>query len=323
MTQIGYQASHEQFPPDMLLKYVQKAEEAGFQAVLSSDHIHPWSTSQGNSGFALGWLGAAMQATTIPFGIVTVPGYRYHPAILAQAIATLENLFPGRFFLTLGSGEALNEHVVGGTWPVKPVRNEILKESAGVMRRLWRGEEVTHHGHVVVDRARLYVPMLNVPEIVGAALSEETARWLGGWVDGLITTARPIDELQMVVDAFQSGGGEGKRLILKADISYDRSYGEALQGAYEQWRYTQLSNEEVETLEMPEQFETLAERVTVEKLKKSVKVSNDFYEFIDWLQELASIGFEKIILHNVNRKQDQFIGAFGEHVLPELKSIAR
>ena len=323
MTQIGYQASHEQFPPDFLLKNVQKAEEAGFQAVLSSDHIHPWSRSQGNSGFAWSWLGAAMQATTIPFGIVTVPGYRYHPAILAQAVATLENLFPDRFFLTLGSGEALNEHVVGGAWPVKDVRNDILKESAEIMRRLWRGEEVTHHGNVVIERARLYVPTLRVPQIVGAALSEETARWLGSWADGLITTARPIDELQMVVDAFHSGGGNGKRLILKADVSYDPSYGEALQGAYEQWRFTQLTNKELEELVLPEQFEALAERVTVDKLKKSVKVSNDFYELIDWLQELASLGFEKIILHNVNRKQEQFIDAFGAHVLPELKSITR
>lgn len=146
MTQFGYQASHEQYPPSTLLQYIQMAEQAGFQACLSSDHTHPWSRVQGNSGFAQSWLGAALQATHLTFGVVTVPGYRYHTAVLAQAVATLEEMFPGRFFLTMGSGEALNEHIIGKGWPVKPERNAILQESAEVMRRLWRGEEVTHTG---------------------------------------------------------------------------------------------------------------------------------------------------------------------------------
>jgi probable non-F420 flavinoid oxidoreductase len=322
MTQIGYQASHEQFAPDVLLQNVQKAEAAGFQAVLSSDHIHPWSKNQGNSGFALSWLGAAMQTTNIPFGIVTVPGYRYHPAILAQAIATLENMFPGRFFLTLGSGEALNEHIVGRGWPEKSLRNEILHESADVMRRLWRGEEVTHYGNVVVEQAKLYIPLPQVPDIIGAALSEPTAGWLGSWADGMITTARPINELKKMIEAFRSGGGEGKRLILKADLSYDQTYEEALQGAYEQWRYTLLSNTAIEELKTTEHFDELSDQVSVDTVKKSVKVSNDLPEFIDWIGELTSFGFEKIILHNVNRKQDQFIDAFGAHVLPELEVVA-
>jgi coenzyme F420-dependent glucose-6-phosphate dehydrogenase len=322
MTQIGYQASHEQFPPDVLLQYVHKAETAGFQAVLSSDHIHPWSANQGNSGFALSWLGAAMQATSLPFGIVTVPGYRYHPAILAQAIATLENMFPGRFFLTLGSGEALNEHIVGVKWPAKSARNATLQESARVMRRLWQGEEVSFEGNITVDRARLYIPLGKVPDIIGAALSEETAHWLGSWADGLITTARPIDELKRMIATFHAGGGEGKRLILKADLSYDQNYDEALQGAYEQWRYTMLSRTQIEEIETTEQFDAQAERVSMDIVQEAVKVSDDLVELNDWIQELAALGFEKIILHNVNRKQEQFIDAFGAHVLPELERAA-
>jgi len=318
MTQIGYQASHEQFAPHQLMEYVQKAEKAGFQAVLSSDHIHPWSKRQGNSGFALTWLGAAMQATALQFGIVTVPGYRYHPAILAQAVATLENMFPGRFFLTLGSGEALNEHVVGRDWPTKSMRNVILRESAEVMRRLWTGEEVTHDGNITVDQAKLYIPLARIPDIIGAALSESTARWLGSWADGMITTARPIEDLKTMIAAFQASGGVGKRLILKADLSYDQNYGEALQGAYDQWKNTLLSNTVVEEVKTTEYFDSLGNQVSMETLKKSVKVSNDLHEIIDWIQELASLGFEKIILHNVNRKQDQFIDAFGSQVLPEL-----
>lgn len=321
MTQIGYQASHEQFPPDVLLQLVQKAESAGFQAVLSSDHIHPWSVNQGNSGFALSWLGAAMHATEIPFGIVTVPGYRYHPAILAQAVATLEKMFPGRFFLTLGSGEALNEHVVAEGWPDKPLRNQILKESAGIMRKLWQGELVTHYGNIKVDQAKLFISLPNVPDIIGAALSEATARWLGSWADGLITTARPLEELKKVIDAFQEGGGVGKRLILKADLSYDPDYQQALRGAYDQWRFTLLSRSVAEELKTTERFDALGDQVDVETVKKVVKISSDLQEFSDWIRELDSLGFEKIILHNVNRKQEQFIDAFGTHVLPELDEV--
>ncbi len=300
-------------------KKCKKPKQAGFEAVLSSDHIHPWSENQGNSGFAWSWLGAAMQATTIPFGVVTVPGYRYHPAILAQAVATLETMFPGRFFLTLGSGEALNEHVVGTGWPNKSMRNETLKESAQVMRLLWRGETVTHHGSISVDQAKLYIPLSDVPDIIGAALSESTAHWLGSWADGLITTARPLDELKKIIEAFQSGGGEGKRLILKADLSYDPDYEQALQGAYDQWRFTLLSNTLAEELKTTELFDEMGDQVSMDTVKKSVKVSDDLQEFNDWVRELASLGFEKIILHNVNREQDQFIEAFGAHVLPELE----
>jgi coenzyme F420-dependent glucose-6-phosphate dehydrogenase len=319
MTQIGYQASHEQFAPDVLLQYVQRAEQAGFQAVLSSDHFHPWSARQGHSGFALSWLGAAMQATRLPFGIVTVPGYRYHPAILAQAVATLETMFPRRFFLTLGSGEALNEQIVGQGWPVKPLRNETLKESAQVMRRLWRGERVTHFGRVTVEQAQLYVKLPKVPDVIGAALSEATAEWLGGWADGLITTARPIDELKQMTAAFRRGGGEGKRLILKADLSYDPHYETALQGAYDQWRMTLVSNTVNGDLRAPEAFDEVGDLVSPDRVKESVKVSNHLPEFVDWIGQLTELGFEKIILHNVNRQQEQFIDAFGAQVLPQLR----
>ena len=318
MAQIGYQASHEQYPPGELLQYVQKAAQAGFQAVLSSDHIHPWSKNQGHSGFALTWLGAAMQATKLPFGIVTAPGFRYHPAVLAQAVATLEDLFPGRFFLTMGSGEALNERIVGRGWPVKAQRNAILQESAEVMRRLWKGEEVTYAGSVVVEQAKVYIPLPRVPDIIGAALSEPTARWLGSWADGMITTARPVEELKKMIRAFREGGGEGKRLLLKADISYDTNYEAALEGAHDQWRNTLIGSQAVGELRTVELFDEAGAHVSKEKVAQGVKVSNDHRVFVDWLYELEELGFEKIILHNVNRKQEAFIDAFGEHVLPEI-----
>jgi probable non-F420 flavinoid oxidoreductase len=318
MTQIGYQASHEQFSPAELLRIVQRADEAGFQVSLSSDHIHPWSKDQGHSGFALVWLGAALQATRLTFGMVTVPGYRYHPAVLAQAVATLVQMFPGRFFLTMGSGEALNEHITGQPWPVKAVRNEILKESAMVRRRLWQGEEVTHAGRITVEQARVYIDLPEPPEIIGAALSEPTARWLGSWADGMITTARPLPELRAMVEAFQAGGGQGRRLVLKADISYDPDPREALRGAREQWRYSTLPAAVLAELKTVAMFDALSERVTEEEVAAKVKVTDSAAELVDWIGSLATLGFEKIVLHNVNRKQDQAIDFLGEHVLPQI-----
>jgi G6PDH family F420-dependent oxidoreductase len=134
---IGYHASHEQFPPSTLLRLVKAAEQAGFQAAKCSDHFHPWSDRQGHSGYAWSWLGAAMEATRIPFGVISAPGWRYHPAIVAQAAATLAEMYPGRFWLALGSGQALNEGITGLPWPPKAERNARLKESAEVIRARW------------------------------------------------------------------------------------------------------------------------------------------------------------------------------------------
>jgi coenzyme F420-dependent glucose-6-phosphate dehydrogenase len=156
MIQIGYQASHEQFSPSALLRYAVMAEQAGFDAIHSSDHFHPWSAAQGQSGYSFAWLGAALQATSLPFGVICAPGQRYHPAIVAQAAATLTEMFPGRFWLTLGSGEAINEQITGGRWPGKPERNQRLLESATVIRRLLAGETVSHDGLVTVKEAKLY-----------------------------------------------------------------------------------------------------------------------------------------------------------------------
>ena len=151
MTLFGYHGSHEQYPPSELLGHVRAADAAGFQGVMCADHFHPWLEENGHSGFAWSWLGAALQATSFPFGVVNAPGDRYHPAIIAQAAATLAEMFPGRFWMAAGSGEALNEHITGNRWPPKPERNARLKECVDVMRALWRGETVTHYGRVTVE----------------------------------------------------------------------------------------------------------------------------------------------------------------------------
>ena len=141
---IGYHCSHEQHPPSALLRYVVSAERAGFSAAMCSDHFAPWSLSQGHSGFAWSWLGAALQATRLSFGTVNAPGQRYHPAIIAQAAATLSEMYPERFWLALGTGEALNEHITGAGWPDKATRRARLVESAAIIRALFQGETVTH-----------------------------------------------------------------------------------------------------------------------------------------------------------------------------------
>ena len=154
MAAIGFHASHEQASPSELLHAVRAAEAAGFACAMCSDHFSPWSERQGESGFAWSWLGAALQATSLPFGVVNAPGQRYHPAVIAQAAATLCELFPGRFWLALGTGEFSNEHITGEPWPDKRTRNARLAECVAVIRALLAGEVVDHDGLVRVDRAR-------------------------------------------------------------------------------------------------------------------------------------------------------------------------
>ena len=215
---IGFHASHEQFKPSELLKLVQLAEKAGFKEAMCSDHFHPWGENQGESGFAWSWLGAALNATSLPFGVVNSPGQRYHPAIIAQAAATIAEMYPDRFWLAIGSGQLLNEGITADRWPVKFERNERLKESASIIRALWKGEIVTYHGHINIEEAKLYTRPLNHPLLIGAAISAETAEWVGGWADGLITTSKPKKELKKVVNAFHRRGGKGKPMYLKVQV---------------------------------------------------------------------------------------------------------
>src|SRR5918997_3009548 len=223
MTRFGYHASHEQYPPSELIELVKMAESAGFEAASCSDHFHPWTDAQGHSGFAWSWLGAALQATLLSFGTVNAPGDRYHPAIIAQAVATLAEMFPERFWLAIGSGEALNEAITGARWPTKPERNERLKECADVMRALWRGDTVTHRGRVHVQEARLYTLPATPPPLFGAALTPETAEFVGGWADGLATLGGPRETVQKNVDAFRRGGGEGKPVYVQPGLSWART----------------------------------------------------------------------------------------------------
>lgn len=321
MVKIGYHASHEQFKPSELLKYVQLAEQAGFTHALSSDHFHPWTEQQGQSGFAWSWLGAAMQATNLSYRVVCAPGQRYHPAIIAQAAATLAEMFPDRFWITVGSGQALNETITGDKWPIKSDRNTRLKECVDIMRSLWAGETVTHRGLVCVEEAKLYSRPDNPPLIIGAAVTAKTAEWLGSWADGLITISRPPEKLKEVVDAFHRGGGAGKPMLLKVQLSYDRDETTARQKAHQQWRSNIFENVLMTELQSPRQFEVAGQFVQPDELDGHVRISADPQQHIDWLKQDIELGFSELLLHNVNREQQQFIEVFGEKVLPVLQPV--
>jgi probable non-F420 flavinoid oxidoreductase len=313
---IGYQASHEQFLPSELLRYSVLAEKAGFTAINSSDHFHPWSKRQGHSGYSFAWLGAAMANARLPFGVVCTPGYRNHPAIVAQAAATLAEMFPDRFWIALGSGEALNERITGEKYPVKSERNERLLECVNIIKRLLSGETVTHFGRVTVEHAKLYTLPKTLPLLIGAAVTKETAAWMGGWADGMITVHRPFEELKEVVDAFRNNGGEGKPIYLKVQLSYAKNEEDALQGAWDQWRTNIFHSTVLGDLWQVEQFDELGKFVQPEELKDMVRISSDIQQHIDWIKQDQALGFEKIILHNVNKDQETFIHDFGQHVLP-------
>lgn len=313
---IGYHNSHEQFPPSKLLKLVQIAEKNGFNGASSSDHFYPWSENQGESGFVWSWLGSALQATSLPFGVVNAPGQRYHPAIIAQATATLAEMYPNRFWVALGSGQLLNEGITGDKWPVKSIRNERLKESAAIIRKLWAGETVTYHGHVHVEEAKLYTRPENPPPMIGAAITTQTAEWVGGWADGLITVAEPPNELKKIIKAFYHGGGKGKPVYIKLEVSYDRDEEKALKGAHEQWKSNIFKSNVLTNLRSPEQFDDASEFFDPEIMHNAVNIFTDLHDYIELLNEYIKLGVDNIYIHNVNLNQEQFIEDFGQKVLP-------
>jgi probable non-F420 flavinoid oxidoreductase len=318
MAVVGYHASHEQVAPSALLAAVQDAEAAGFDRAMCSDHFSPWSQRQGESGFAWSWLGAALQATRLPFGVVTAPGQRYHPAVTAQAAATLAELFPDRFWMALGTGEFSNEHITGARWPNKAERNARLAECVSVIRALFAGELVDHAGLVRVDRARLWTLPESPPALLGAAVSSETAGWVGGWADGLITVAQSHDALRRVLAAFREGGGERKPAALQVHVSWAPQEEKALRIAHDQWRTNVFSPPLCWDLATIEEFDEAARHVRPEDLHGAVLISADLGRHAAWLHELADLGFDTIYVHHVGREQLEFIEAFGAGVLAEL-----
>ncbi|WDF66913.1 TIGR03885 family FMN-dependent LLM class oxidoreductase [Sphingobacterium oryzagri] len=320
MLKIGYHASHEQFSPSDLLRYAEIAEKSGFGLITSSDHFHPWSEIESHSGFAWSWLGAAMQAIHLEFGIITAPAPRYHPAIVAQAVATLNQMFDNRLWIAAGSGQALNENINGDFWPDKQTRNERLVESVSIMRRLWDGQEVTQYGHVNVVEARLYTLPTATPKVFGAALSEKTAGWLASWSDGLITVNHPQEKLQKLAAAYRAGNPSGE-LALKVQVSYAKDLKTAEKLAWENWRNNILGGETQAMLSHPKLFDEAASFVRIEDMKHHVILADGADALISALKKYIAMGFTRITLHNVNRDQIGFLELMRSAVLPSFQKV--
>jgi probable non-F420 flavinoid oxidoreductase len=322
MPVVGFHASHEQIHPTALLSAVRAAEQAGFTAAMCSDHITPWSERQGHSGFAWSWLGAALQATGLPFGVVNAPGQRYHPAVIAHAIATLGAMYEGRFWVALGSGENSNEHITGDRWLRKELRNARLLECVEIIRALLAGEEVSHDGLVSVDRAKVWTRPKVMPKLIGAAVSVATAGWVGGWADGLITIDQDPATLREIIEAYRSAGGSGP-LAIQVHLSYAPTLDEARAIAYDQWRHGPLTPPVIWDLDSAQAFDAASQTVRMEDVEQSVLISDDPGEHAARLNGLAELGFDEIYLHHVGKTQDRFIDVFGERVLPQLDVTAK
>lgn len=316
MTRIGFHASHEQISPRDLLADVRHAEAAGFAMAMCSDHLHPWSRRQGHSGYAWAWLGAALATTDLTMGCVSAPGQRYHPAVVAQKIGTLAQMFPGRVWAALASGEALNESVTGQGWPTKDHRERRLDESVDVIRRLLAGDEVSHDGLVVVERARVWDRPAAPPPLIGPAVSIESAARVAAWADGLITVNQDHDTLRRVIDAYRQAGGRG-RLALQIHLAWAKSQAEAERIALDQWRSNALGAPRSWDLDSVAAFDAASDAITLADVEQVVRVSADAARHAAWIAEYAALGFDDLYLHHVGQHQTAFLDAFGARVLPQ------
>jgi probable non-F420 flavinoid oxidoreductase len=342
MTVVGFHNSHEQVHPAALLAASRRAEEAGFDAAMCSDHWAPWGTAQGHSGFAWSWLGAAMATTRLPFGVVNAPGQRYHPAVVAQAAATLGAMFPGRFWVALGSGQNLNEHITGDPWPDKDVRDARLRECVDVIRALLDGEEVTHDGLVRVHRAKLWTLPDVRPLLIGPAVTPQTARSHARWADGLVTVNQRPEALEQVVREYRDAGGRGT-VALQVHVCWAPDPETALAVAREQWRGNAFGPPLAWEIETPEEFDARAASMDDDTIRASVVVEHDPARLRDRLAALVEIGFDAVYLHQVatdprpdrdkhgdadptstprSATLDAFLDMAAEHLVPQLKGLA-
>jgi probable non-F420 flavinoid oxidoreductase len=313
LPELGFHASHEQFAPSELLGCVRRAQAAGFAHGMCSDHFAPFSLAQGQSGFAWAWLGAALASTELTLGTVTAPGQRYHPAIVAQAAATLTEMFPGRLWLALASGENLNEHITGDVWPEKSVRRARVEECVEIMRALFAGQTVSRDGLIRVDRAKLYTRPAQAPQLLGAAVSPESAAWVASWADGLITVNQTDPILRSVVEAFRAHGGAGKPMYLQVHVAYSERREEAVRAACEQWRVAPLGAPLLWDAAMPEELDAAARSVRVEDVLASVRVATRIDELLEGFESDARLGFERVYVHEVGKNQQRILDALSQY----------
>lgn len=320
---IGYFLSSEEYTPAELVQQARLAEQAGFEALWISDHFHPWNDAQGQSPFVWSMIGALSQVCSLPVTTsVTCPTVRLHPAIVAQAAATAAVLLDGRFVLGVGSGEALNEHVTGSRWPSAALRLDMLAEAVSVMRELWSGEFVTHHGeHYTVENARIYTLPESPPPVYVSGFGEQAATLAGRIGDGYISTMPDQD----LVAAFRAAGGDGKPLQAGYKVCWSTDDDAAVAVAHRLWANSGLPGECAQVLPSPRHFEELSQLVTPEMTRDAIAYGDDVDRHVAAFQPFADAGFDEVYISQMGGREPEcriegFFEFYRDRVLPRLRA---
>jgi G6PDH family F420-dependent oxidoreductase len=314
---IGYFLSCEEFGPRELVRQAQLAEAAGFDRVWISDHYHPWIDEQGQSAFVwsvIGALAAGTDALHVTTG-VTCPTIRIHPAVVAQAAATSAVLLEGRFSLGVGSGEALNEHILGDRWPEADVRLEMLEEAIAVLRLLWEGGNQSHRGrHYTVENARIYTLPDTPPDVLVSGFGPKAIDLAARIGDGYCATAPEASW----VERYRAGGGKG---IAQGGtkVCWGPDEAECVATAHRLWPNEGLPGELAQILPTPRHFEQAVELVTEEMIRESVPCGPDLERHVAALQEYADAGFDELYVQQIGSRQEEFFDVFGREVLPHFR----
>jgi G6PDH family F420-dependent oxidoreductase len=318
MVQFGYKLSSEEHPPQDLVAQAKRAEAVGFRFGMISDHYHPWIDKQGQAPFVWGVIGAISQATerlAVVTG-VTCPTIRIHPTIIAQAAATAAALMPGRFMLGVGTGENLNEHIQGATWPSAAVRLEMLDEAIQVIRSLWEGDPVSHRGqYFTVENARVYSLPQELPPLVVAASGEKAATLAGQRGDGLVGTAPD----KAVLKTFDQHGGKGKPRFAEVTVCWAADEAAARKTALDIWPNAGLHGELSQELPLPRHFEQAAQTVREEDITTSIPCGPDPAKHRAALQTYIEAGFDHIAVHQIGPDQEGFFRFYEREVLPSFR----
>jgi G6PDH family F420-dependent oxidoreductase len=314
---LGYFLSSEEHAPAALLEQAELAQSAGFEALWISDHFHPWNDEQGQSPFVWGVIGALSRAVDLPISThVTCPTIRIHPAIVAHAAATASLQLGGDFVLGLGSGEALNEQVLGDRWPLAAERLEMLEEAIEVMRELWTGEVVTHHGrHYTVEHARLYSAPESAVPVYLSAFGPEAAELAGRVGDGFVTT-KPDQEM---IKAFEQAGGKGKPTQASVKLCYGPDRDESVKTAHRLWANTGLSGEMAQELRTPEHFMQASELVDPESIGSKLSCGPGLEEHRKTVQTYVDTGLDEIFIGQIGPLQKEFYRFAEQELLPSLR----
>jgi G6PDH family F420-dependent oxidoreductase len=317
MTTFGYFLSSEEHDPRELVRQAKLAEQAGFEGLWISDHFHPWLDVQGQSSFVWSVIGAIAEATSLPITTaVTCPLVRIHPAIIAQAAATSAVLSEGRFRLGIGTGEALNEHIIDSHWPPAAERLEMLEEAVGLMRDLWSGRLVTHRGtHYRLDTARLYTLPDEPPPIYMSAFGEKSVQLAGRIADGYISTG-PSAEM---VEAFHKAGGAGKPAQGGMKVCYAADEATARKTVHRLWPTQGIQGEASQLLPLPRHFEELAEAVTEEEASQKSPCGPDPDVHAEGIRKYVDAGFDEVYISQIGQEQDAFFDFYAKEVLPRVR----